>query len=76
MRMTSKGRVTIPVGIREKMGLLPGAEVEFQISGDTVCLKKVKSRRRSNRLCCGAAVLTCYSYSRSAALHHCETLAL
>ena len=50
MHITSKGQVTIPVGIREKMGLLPGTEVEFQISGDTVCLKKVKSRRRSRNL--------------------------
>jgi AbrB family looped-hinge helix DNA binding protein len=50
MRITSKGQVTIPVGIREKMGLLPGTEVGFQISGDTVCLKKVNSRRRSRSL--------------------------
>jgi AbrB family looped-hinge helix DNA binding protein len=50
MRITSKGQVTIPLEIREKMGLLPETEVEFQIAGDTVCLKKVKSRRRSRNL--------------------------
>ena len=50
MGITSKGQVTIPVDIREKMGLLPDTEVEFQIAGDTVCLKKGKSRRRSRNL--------------------------
>ena len=34
MRITSKGQVTIPVAIREKAGLLPGTEVDFQLDGD------------------------------------------
>ncbi len=50
MRITSKGQVTIPVEIREKMGLLPDTEVEFQISGSTVCLRKINSKRRSRNL--------------------------
>jgi len=33
MRITSKGRVTIPVRIREQAGLLPGTEVEFAYEG-------------------------------------------
>lgn len=40
MRITSKGQVTIPIEIREKMGLLPDTEVEFQIKGDTVRMKR------------------------------------
>jgi AbrB family looped-hinge helix DNA binding protein len=40
MRITSKGQVTIPIEVREKMGLLPNTEVEFQIQGNTVRLKK------------------------------------
>lgn len=40
MRITSKGQVTIPIEIREKMGLLPDTEVEFQIKGDTVRIKR------------------------------------
>jgi AbrB family looped-hinge helix DNA binding protein len=40
MRITSKGQVTIPMEIREKMGLLPDTEVEFEVAGNTVCLKK------------------------------------
>jgi AbrB family looped-hinge helix DNA binding protein len=40
MRITSKGQVTIPIEIREKMGLFPDTEVEFQIKGDTVRIKR------------------------------------
>ncbi len=51
MRITSKGQVTIPVQIREKMGLLPDTEVEFKITGDSVFLKKAgRSSRRSRSL--------------------------
>ena len=28
-RMTAKGRITIPKALRERLGLLPGDEVEF-----------------------------------------------
>ena len=42
MRITTKGQVTIPLPIREKMGLWPHTEVEFSIQGDTVRLQKVK----------------------------------
>jgi AbrB family looped-hinge helix DNA binding protein len=45
MRITSKGQVTIPQTIREKMALFPNTEVDFNISGDKVFLKKVGSRR-------------------------------
>lgn len=36
MRVTTKGQVTIPQEIREKFGLLPGTDVEFQVDGNTV----------------------------------------
>ncbi len=29
MRITSKGQVTIPIDIRERAGLMPNTEVEF-----------------------------------------------
>jgi AbrB family looped-hinge helix DNA binding protein len=32
MRITTKGQVTIPVEIREKLGLLPNSEVEFEVA--------------------------------------------
>lgn len=39
MRITSKGQVTIPQAIREKAGLHPNTEVEFEMSGGKVILK-------------------------------------
>lgn len=40
MRITSKGQVTIPIDIREKLGLLPNTEVEFEIDRDAVRIRK------------------------------------
>ena len=34
MRITSKGQVTIPQAIRERAGLMPGAELEFEVEVD------------------------------------------
>jgi len=42
MRITSKGQVTIPIEIRERLGLLPGTEVEFDDDGDAVRLTRAK----------------------------------
>jgi AbrB family looped-hinge helix DNA binding protein len=39
MRVTSKGQVTIPRNIRQKLGIMPQSEVEFVIEGNTVLLK-------------------------------------
>lgn len=44
MRITSKGQVTIPQAIREKAGLLPDTEVEFEITGGKVVLKPIGRR--------------------------------
>jgi AbrB family looped-hinge helix DNA binding protein len=46
MRITSKGQVTIPLAIRRRAGLLPGAEVEFILRGDTVILRRPKGGTR------------------------------
>ncbi|OGQ83800.1 MAG: AbrB family transcriptional regulator [Deltaproteobacteria bacterium RIFOXYA12_FULL_58_15] len=40
MRITSKGQVTIPLRIREKLGLLPSTEVEFVIEGNAVRIRR------------------------------------
>lgn len=36
MRITSKGQVTIPIEIRERLGLLPDTEVVFTVDGKAV----------------------------------------
>lgn len=42
MRITTKGQVTIPLEIRDRLGLLPHSEVEFDIVGDSVRIRKKK----------------------------------
>ncbi len=49
MRVTSKGQVTIPIEIREKLGLLPDSEVEFEIVGHAVRIKKTHGRQGRGR---------------------------
>ena len=41
MKITSKGQVTIPQHVRERLGLLPNTEVDFRVEGDRVYLEKV-----------------------------------
>ncbi len=38
MRVTTKGQVTIPLAIREKLNIHAGAEVDFVVDGNTVRL--------------------------------------
>ena len=52
MRITSKGQVTIPLEIRERLGLLPETEVLFEVVGNAVRLRKVPGASRR-----GAAVV-------------------
>lgn len=49
MRLTSKGQVTIPLEIREQLGLMPQTEVEFEVDGDAVKMRKVRHSRRRGR---------------------------
>ncbi len=51
MRITSKGQVTIPIEIRERLGFHPDTEVEFEVVGQAVRLRKARGRdpRRQQR---------------------------
>ena len=49
MRITSKGQVTIPIEIREQLGLLPNTEVEFEIDRDAVRMKKAATPQKPDR---------------------------
>lgn len=40
MRITTKGQVTIPQDVRERAGLMPGTDVEFEIDAGFVRLVK------------------------------------
>lgn len=55
MRITSKGQVTIPIDIRRQLDLGPNTEVEFEVVGDVVQLRRVagsggRGRRVLDRL--------------------------
>lgn len=54
MRLTTKGQVTIPQGIREKLGLTPHSEVRFVEDNKGVYLVKAHDdepeKRRFRRL--------------------------
>jgi AbrB family looped-hinge helix DNA binding protein len=49
MRVTSKGQVTIPIEIREKLGILPYTEVDFEVQGNTARIVKVATKQASSR---------------------------
>jgi AbrB family looped-hinge helix DNA binding protein len=56
VRITSKGQVTIPVEIRERLGLLPETEVEFRVEGSAVRIVKAapsKGRSRGEAVVAG-----------------------
>lgn len=47
MRITSKGQVTIPIDIRERAGLMPNTEVEFEFDGTSVRIVAVAAKKTS-----------------------------
>ena len=54
MRITSKGQVTIPIALREKAGLLPHTEVEFELDSKGV---RIRPARRKGKLSKGEELI-------------------
>lgn len=50
MRLTTKGQVTIPQAIRERLGLLPLCEVEFDVVGDSVRIRKARGTKTRGQM--------------------------
>jgi AbrB family looped-hinge helix DNA binding protein len=48
MRITSKGQVTIPKHIREKLLILPGDDIGFREEGQAVIVEKVEELKKVN----------------------------
>ncbi len=42
MQITTKGQVTIPQEIRDRLGLLPHTQVEFELAGDHARIRKAR----------------------------------
>ena len=49
MRVTSKGQVTIQLALREKTGLVPDTEVEFELDGKAVRIRPARRKSRPGR---------------------------
>jgi AbrB family looped-hinge helix DNA binding protein len=47
MRITTKGQVTIPQEIRDRLGLLPNTEVTFDVVDGEARLRKARSGKLS-----------------------------
>jgi bifunctional DNA-binding transcriptional regulator/antitoxin component of YhaV-PrlF toxin-antitoxin module len=50
MRITAKGQVTIPIAMREKLGLLTDVEVEFVLDRDSVRIKKARGKKTRGQM--------------------------
>jgi AbrB family looped-hinge helix DNA binding protein len=48
MRITSKGQVTIPKAIRDKLGVGPGSNVGFEEEGNKIVLVSSESEENAN----------------------------
>ena len=49
MRVTTKGQVTIPQNIRDKLGITPATEVDFIEENGRILLVKVKGSQAATR---------------------------
>ena len=49
MRVTTKGQVTIPQEIREKMGITPAVEIDFIEEKNRIYLVKREGRTKATR---------------------------
>ena len=49
MRITSKGQVTIPIALREKAGLMPNTEVDFDFDGQYVRIRRARRKKGLSR---------------------------
>ena len=45
MRTTSKGQVTIPIAVREKLKLKPHSNVEFVVEGKVAYVRKIAGQQ-------------------------------
>ena len=46
MKVTTKGQVTIPLGLRQKTGIAPGSEVDFFEEQGRLYIKKIEGSGR------------------------------
>jgi AbrB family looped-hinge helix DNA binding protein len=74
MQITSKGQVTIPQEIRNRLGLLPHTEVEFELGSDHARIRKAS--RASSRNARGRRALSALRGAADVRMSTDEILAL
>jgi antitoxin PrlF len=50
IQINLEGQITIPPTIRQQLGLSPGTEVELEVIGETLQLRKKTADRRGSQL--------------------------
>lgn len=43
-KVTTKGQITIPLALRDRLGIHPGATVEFTVQGNAIVVRKRRDR--------------------------------
>ena len=49
-QINSQGQITIPPNIQQRLGLVPGTEIEIEVVEETLQLRKKPSNHRASRL--------------------------
>jgi AbrB family looped-hinge helix DNA binding protein len=50
MKISPNGQITIPPDIQEKLGLLPGTEIQLEVIGDILQIRKPTTLSRGKQL--------------------------
>ena len=50
MKISPNGQITIPPDIQEKLGLLPGTEIQLEVIGDILQIRKPRTLSRGKQL--------------------------
>ena len=49
-KIDTNGQLTIPPKIREQLGFLPDTEIQMEVRGDTLQIRKLRSQSRGRQL--------------------------
>lgn len=50
MKINPNGQITIPPNIQEQLGLLPGTEIQLEVIGDTLQIRKPRTLSQGTQL--------------------------
>ena len=45
--VSEKGQVVIPAGIRRRLGIEPGSKLDFELEGDSIRVRPIRTIRRT-----------------------------